>query len=167
MGRRNDWLRQDITANLRTKILDFRGFYSSVILILRGGILMSIGSFSKSLSQRILVGIILVGRFGVSMYSRVPLNIYVYVYMYVYMIYIYIYIYTYIHIHNMLHIYIHMFREQSVRRNWRKEDHDVFLRMAPRPANSCIYIYIYISYVRYNVLYTTYICVYIYIYIYM
>ena len=30
-----------ITANLRTKILDFRGFDSSTILILRGGILMS------------------------------------------------------------------------------------------------------------------------------
>ena len=34
------------TANLRTKILDFRGFDSSIILILRAGILMSIaGSF--------------------------------------------------------------------------------------------------------------------------
>ena len=29
------------TANLRTKILDFRGFDSSIILILRGGNLMS------------------------------------------------------------------------------------------------------------------------------
>ena len=34
------------TANLRTKVLDFRGFDSSIILILRAGILMSIaGSF--------------------------------------------------------------------------------------------------------------------------
>ena len=32
------------TANLRTEILDFRGFDSSRVLILRGGILMSIGS---------------------------------------------------------------------------------------------------------------------------
>ena len=35
------------TANLRTKILDFRGFDSSRILIVRGGILMSIGDFPE------------------------------------------------------------------------------------------------------------------------
>ena len=40
------------TANLRTKILDFRGFDSSRILILRGGILISIGNFPESLSRR-------------------------------------------------------------------------------------------------------------------
>ena len=33
--------RPGTTANLCTKILDFRGFDSSIILILRGGILMS------------------------------------------------------------------------------------------------------------------------------
>ena len=54
-----------LTANLRTKTLGFRGFDSSTILILRGGILMSIGFFLESLSQAILVGIILVGRLGV------------------------------------------------------------------------------------------------------
>ena len=53
------------TANLRTKILDIRGFDSSIIFILRAGILMSIGNFPEVLSQRILVGIILVGRLGV------------------------------------------------------------------------------------------------------
>ena len=53
------------TANLRTKILDLRGFDSSIILILRCGILMSIGNFLEVLSQEILVGIILVGRLGV------------------------------------------------------------------------------------------------------
>ena len=53
------------TANLRAKILDFRGFDSSTILILRGGILMSVGDFPESLSQAILVGITLVGRLGV------------------------------------------------------------------------------------------------------
>ena len=53
-----------ITANLRTKILDFRGFDSSVILFLRCGILMSIGDPPESLSQAILVGIMLVGRLG-------------------------------------------------------------------------------------------------------
>ena len=53
------------TANLRTKILDFRGFDSSTILILRRGILMSMGNCPGMLSQQILVGIILVGRLGV------------------------------------------------------------------------------------------------------
>ena len=30
-------------ANLPTDIVDFKGFYSSIILILKGGIIMSIG----------------------------------------------------------------------------------------------------------------------------
>ena len=45
--------------------MDVRGLDSSIILILRGGILMSIGDFPESLSQSILVGIMLVGRLGV------------------------------------------------------------------------------------------------------
>ena len=53
------------TANLRIKILDFRGGDSNIIFSLRGGILMSIGNFPESLSQAILVGMILVGRLGV------------------------------------------------------------------------------------------------------
>ena len=53
------------TANLRSKILDFRGFDSSRILILRGGVLRSIGNCPESLGQGILVGVILVGRLGV------------------------------------------------------------------------------------------------------
>ena len=46
------------TANLRIKILDFRGFDPSRILILRGGILMSIGNFPDScnLSREMLSG---------------------------------------------------------------------------------------------------------------
>ena len=36
------------TANLRTKILDRRGFDSSTILSVRGGILMSIGKHQTS-----------------------------------------------------------------------------------------------------------------------
>ena len=44
------------TANLPTNIVDFRGFDSSMILILRGGILMSIGDFPESLSRAMLVG---------------------------------------------------------------------------------------------------------------
>ena len=41
-------------ANLRTKILDFRGFDSSRILILRGGIILSIGNSPEFSSRRIL-----------------------------------------------------------------------------------------------------------------
>ena len=54
------------TANLRTKNLDFRGFDSSIILILRGGILRSVRIFLESLSQQILAGIISAGRSGVA-----------------------------------------------------------------------------------------------------
>ena len=58
--------REDVaTANLRTNIMDFRGFDSSRILILSGGILMPIGDFPESFCQAILVGIMLVGRLGV------------------------------------------------------------------------------------------------------
>ena len=38
-----------------------------MISILRGGFLMSIGDFPESLSQVILIGIIVVGRFGIHM----------------------------------------------------------------------------------------------------
>ena len=41
------------------------GFDSSIILILRGGIPRPIGDFPESLSQAILVGIMLVGKSGV------------------------------------------------------------------------------------------------------
>ena len=57
-------------ANLRTNIVDFRGFDSSIILILRGGILRPIGNLPESLSQAILVGIMLVGGLGV--YEQFP-----------------------------------------------------------------------------------------------
>ena len=55
------------TANIctSTNIMDFRGFDSSRSLIIRGGIIMSIGDLLESLSQAILVGIMLVGRLGV------------------------------------------------------------------------------------------------------
>ena len=45
--------------------LDFRGFDSSIILMLRGGVPRPIGNFPESLTQTILVGITLVGRLGV------------------------------------------------------------------------------------------------------
>ena len=63
------------TPNLPTSIVEFRGFDSSIILILRGGILMSIGDFPEMLSQAILVGIILVGRLGVSPRIEVALQV--------------------------------------------------------------------------------------------
>ena len=44
------------TPNPPTNIVGFRGLDSSVILSLRGGILMSIGDFPESLSQAMLVG---------------------------------------------------------------------------------------------------------------
>ena len=53
------------TPHLRTNILDFRGFDSSMISILRGGIPRTMGDFPESLSQAILVRIMLVGRLGV------------------------------------------------------------------------------------------------------
>ena len=45
--------------------MDFRGFDSSIILSLMGGIPRPMGNFPESLSQAILVGIILVGRLGI------------------------------------------------------------------------------------------------------
>ena len=55
-----------MTANLHANIMDFRGLDSSIIIHLRGGIPRPKGNFPESLSQAILVGIILVGRLGVS-----------------------------------------------------------------------------------------------------
>ena len=61
----NSYGTTDVTPNLPTNIVDFRGFDSSVLLILRGGILRSIGNFPEILSQAMLVGIMLVGKLGV------------------------------------------------------------------------------------------------------
>ena len=61
------------TANLRTKILDFRGFDSSTILNLRGGILRPVGNFPGILSQGILLGMIDLSReIGRTRDRRVP-----------------------------------------------------------------------------------------------
>ena len=51
--------------------MDVRGFDSSIILILRGGIPRPIGDFPESLSQAISVGIMFVGRLGVLPYKTV------------------------------------------------------------------------------------------------
>ena len=66
------WVRKDgnlvmetgCKANSPTKIMDFRGFDSSIILILMGGLPRPLGNFPESLTQAILVGIILVGKLG-------------------------------------------------------------------------------------------------------
>ena len=61
-----------IAANLRSKILDLRGLDSSIISILRGGIITSIGNFLDMLNQAILVAIILAGRSGVCKLGWLP-----------------------------------------------------------------------------------------------
>ena len=49
------WDDLENTPNLPTTIVDFRGFDSNIILILRGGILRPIADFLESLSQTMLV----------------------------------------------------------------------------------------------------------------
>ena len=60
----------EYTTNFCTKITDFRGFDSSIVLMLRGGIPRPIGKFPESFSQAILIGVILVGRLGVTESTR-------------------------------------------------------------------------------------------------
>ena len=60
-----DDLVNDATPNPPANIVGFRGFDSSIMLILRGGFLMPIGNFPGSLSQAMLVGTMLVGGLGV------------------------------------------------------------------------------------------------------
>ena len=61
-------------ANVPTSIVDFRGFDSSIILIIRGGIPRPIGDFPESLSQAMLVGCNVSRRIG-----RMCVYIYIYV----------------------------------------------------------------------------------------
>ena len=53
------------TPDLPANIVEFRGFDSSIVLILRGGIPRPIGDSPESSSQAMLVGTMLVGRLGV------------------------------------------------------------------------------------------------------
>ena len=57
-------------ANVCAKIVDFRGFDSSRVLMLKVGILMFIGDLPETSSQRIVAGIILVGRLGALVWIR-------------------------------------------------------------------------------------------------
>ena len=58
------------TANLRTNILDFSGFDSSIMSISRASIFRPTGDLPESLCQAMLVGINLVGRLGVSVLAN-------------------------------------------------------------------------------------------------
>ena len=75
------------TPHLPTNIVDFRGLDSSIILISRGGILMSIGNLEEGLGQAMLVGTMLVGRLGVPASRpppfRGPLIVSLYIYVHV------------------------------------------------------------------------------------
>ena len=113
------------TPNLPNNIVDFRGFDSSTILVLRGGIPRPIGDSPESLSQAILVGCNISRRIGrntntqtvfiqpvggKSLYISISLSLYTYIYIYPSLslslslsvdmyIYIYICIYIYIYIY--------------------------------------------------------------------
>ena len=56
------------TANLRTKILDFGGFDSGIILIVKGWNSQAPKEFPGSLTQAILVGKMPIGRLGTRRY---------------------------------------------------------------------------------------------------
>ena len=58
------------TVNPRTNIEGFRGFDSSIMLILRAGIHRPIGDFPETLSQAMQVGVMLVGGLGVFPFVR-------------------------------------------------------------------------------------------------
>ena len=57
--------------------MDFGGFDSSIMLYLRGGILVSIRNFPESSSQAMLVGVILVGKLGVIQFHSEVLVYYI------------------------------------------------------------------------------------------
>ena len=118
------------TANLRTIIVDFGEFDSRIILIERGGILMSIGDFPESLSQTMLVGCNVSRRIGrnemegtnkgegyfkvfsdcFDCYFDVFVSNFIYIYIYIYMyVCIYIYIYIYVYTHKYVRTYVHTY----------------------------------------------------------
>ena len=63
------------TTNLRTNIMDFRGFDSSRVLISRGVIPRPIGDFVESVTQAMLVGVMLVGTLSVCLASTASLTV--------------------------------------------------------------------------------------------
>ena len=140
--------------------MDFRGFDSSIILIITGGILMSIGDFQESLSRAILVGIILVGRFlrraaeSSKAYRVVKLYTYAYIY-----IYIYIYTHMYMHIYLCICIYIYIYIHITcVRCLLYIIYHTCIMYITQAPEDS--------SGIHKRVAVCMYVCIYIYIYMY-
>ena len=118
------------TANLRTKILDFRGFDSSIILVLRGWNSQAHGEFlgwfeSSNLSRDNLSWEI--GRIS-------GLNILYHIIPYYIMLYCYVYlcVYVYIYMYICIHIYIYIYRER---------ERCVYVYVL---CYVCMYIYIYI-----------------------
>ena len=101
---------RDYTANLRTNIVDSRGFDWRIILILRDGIPRPKGDFPEVLSQAILVGLMLVGRLGVRCNTVLLSTSTITERTRVLYICIYIYICMYIHIY----IYIYIYREREI-----------------------------------------------------
>ena len=103
------------TANLPTNIMDFRGFDSSIILIIRAGLLMSIGDLPESLSHAILEGITLVGRLGVPIPT--PVHVYSYICIYIFSLSlslslsIYVCTYTYIYIYVYIYMYMYTYMD--------------------------------------------------------
>ena len=67
-----------VAANPRANIVDFGGFDSGIILILRGGIPRHIGDFLEVLTQAMLVGVMLVGRLGIVYVNSCYMNSLVY-----------------------------------------------------------------------------------------
>ena len=98
------------TDNLRTKMLDFRGFDSSIILSLRGGFIRSTGDFLEIMNERILVcGLFVCGLTAVHQ-AAISLNHINIVYIYISLsLSIYIYIEREINIYNMRVLYIYIY----------------------------------------------------------
>ena len=152
------------TPNLPTNMVDFRGFYSSTILKLRGEIPRPIGDLPESLSQAMLVGVMLVGGLGVGLRrGRRLAGIYTYIYIYLYDIQ-YTYTLYVCMITNMIYIYIYI--HLPLRRGCRLADAVELLKRLVREIRGLIvYIYIYIH--TYNLYIYIYIYVYIHVYMYM
>ena len=90
------------TANLRTKILDFRGFD----LWLRGG--------KTHPTNRIFLTTQESNKHKLIVLQMVETQIHdIHIYIYIYIIYIYIYIMCYVYIYIYIHIYIYIERERE------------------------------------------------------
>ena len=152
-----------VSPDLPTNIVDFRGFDSSTILNLRGGISRPKRDFLESSSQAMLVGCNVSGEIWRTTYDirymihttcymthdmTCVCNIYIYIYIYIYYYYYYYYYYCYCYNDSSIisvctiHIYIYIYT--------------ISLSLSTYVYSMCIYIYIHTYFS---------LCVYIYIYI--